>query len=111
MPEEVRQLCRLADIHSKSLLLQIVRQSEPRKMVALIERLQQEGPTRAAARRLARADKTAAPKGRPRHYVFRYQPKEKTFQLALRFGKTQVPRAEVVRALQAVIEDLVREDV
>ena len=79
-------------------------------MVALIERLQQEGPTRAAARRLVRENKTASPKGRPRHYVFRYQPKEKTFHLALRFGKAQVPRAEVVRALQAVIEDLVRED-
>ena len=26
MPEEIRQLCRLADIQSKSLLLQIVRQ-------------------------------------------------------------------------------------
>jgi len=111
MPEEVRQLCRLADINAKSLLLQIVRQSEPKKMVALIERLQQEGPTRAAARRLVREDKSRTPKGRPRHYVFRYQPKEKSFQLALRFGKAQVPREEVVRALQAVIEDLVREDV
>ncbi len=43
MPEDVRQLCRLADIQSKSLLLQIVRQSEPDKMVALLERLQQQG--------------------------------------------------------------------
>ena len=31
MPEDVRELCRLADIHSKSLLLQIVRQSAPRE--------------------------------------------------------------------------------
>jgi hypothetical protein len=31
MPEEVKNLCRLADIHSKSLLLQIVRQGDPRK--------------------------------------------------------------------------------
>jgi ParB family chromosome partitioning protein len=36
MPEEVKNLCRLADIHSKSLLLQIVRQGDPQKMVALI---------------------------------------------------------------------------
>src|SRR5262249_3586273 len=33
MPEDVRRLCRLADIQSKSLLLQIVRQSTPKKMV------------------------------------------------------------------------------
>ena len=38
MPEEVRQLCRLADIQSKSVLLQIVRQGEPEKMVAFVER-------------------------------------------------------------------------
>ena len=35
MPDEVKNLCRLADITSKSLLLEIVRQGDPQKMVAL----------------------------------------------------------------------------
>jgi ParB family transcriptional regulator, chromosome partitioning protein len=111
MPDHVRELCRLADISSKSLLLQIVRQSDPRKMVALVGQLQQEGATRQTARRLAREakPKTAA-KGRPQNYVFRYQPKEKSFSLNLQFRKSQVPREEIVRALQAIIEDLTRED-
>jgi ParB family chromosome partitioning protein len=109
MPEEVRQLCRLADIHGKSLLLQIVRQGDARKMVALIEHLQKEGVTRATARR-ATKDAKRPSRGRPRHYVFRYQPKEKGFALALQFKKAQVPREEIVRALQAIIEDLMRED-
>ena len=39
MPGEVRNLCRLADISSKSLLLQVVRQQTPQKMVAFIEQL------------------------------------------------------------------------
>src|ERR1041385_3092726 len=39
MPDEVRNLCRLADITSKSTLLQIVRQEDPKKMMALVERL------------------------------------------------------------------------
>src|ERR1044071_767576 len=39
MPDDVRNLCRLADITSKSTLLQIVRQSDPKKMMALVERL------------------------------------------------------------------------
>src|SRR4249920_2422953 len=34
IPEEVRNLCRLADISSKSLLLQVVRQNTPEKMTA-----------------------------------------------------------------------------
>src|SRR5438876_8085698 len=36
IPEEVRNLCRLADISSKSLLLQVVRQDTPEKMAALV---------------------------------------------------------------------------
>lgn len=111
MPEEVRQLCRLADICSKSLLLQVVRQSDPKKMVSLIEQLQRDGATRQEARRLARETKgRSAGKGRPRHYVFRYQPREKSFTLSLQFRKSQVDREEVVRALQRVIEDLTREE-
>ena len=39
MPEDVKNLCRLADIHSKSMLLQIVRQNDSEKMVALVEKI------------------------------------------------------------------------
>jgi len=45
MPEMIREQCRRADIHSKSLLLQIVRQSTPEKMAELLARLKQEGGT------------------------------------------------------------------
>ena len=45
IPEEVKNLCRLADIHSKSLLLQVVRQGDPQKMVALVEKISRDdGP-------------------------------------------------------------------
>jgi len=111
MPEDVRELCRLADIHSKSLLLQIVRQSDPKRMTAMIGQLQQEGATRHAARRLAREAKPrVGAKGRPRNYAFRYQPKEKNFSLSLQFRKSHVSREEILRALQAVIEDLAGEE-
>ena len=43
MPEEVRNLCRLADISSKSLLLQVVRQDTPEKMTALVEKIASQG--------------------------------------------------------------------
>ena len=106
MPGEVRQLCRLADINSKSLLLQIVRQSDPQKMAALVARLQREGSTRQIARRVVKEQLKAPSKGRPRNYVFRYAPREKGFALALRFKKSEVPREEIVRALQAVLAEL-----
>ena len=77
-------------------------------MVSFIERLQQEGMTRRDARRIARETKGRA-KSRPKSYVFRYEPPEKAFRLMLQFRKSQVPREELVGALQAVIEDLMKE--
>jgi ParB family chromosome partitioning protein len=109
MPDEVRELCRLADIHSKSLLLQVVRQSDRANMIDFVHRLQQEGGTRQVARRILKQARGKS-RSRPRSYVFRYQPREKTFRIALQFRKPQVDRDEIVRALQSVIEDLMRED-
>src|SRR5688572_29024972 len=43
MPDEIRSLCRLPDISSKSLLLQIVRQETKEKMTALIEKIASQG--------------------------------------------------------------------
>jgi ParB family transcriptional regulator, chromosome partitioning protein len=108
MPEQVRELCRLADIGSKSLLLQIVRQETATKMTTLVEQLQSEGAkSRQHARSLARHARGKG-RGRPRNYVFRFQPAEKTFSLALQFRKSHVPREEVVRALQAILDELTR---
>jgi ParB family chromosome partitioning protein len=112
MPDEVRHVCRLADIHSKSLLLQVVRQGDMQKMIALVQRLQKDGggrATREDARKIAKQGKAKA-KGRPRHYVFRYQPRERSFALSLQFRKSDVPRDEIVKALQSIIEDLLREE-
>ena len=39
-----------------------------------------------------------------------YQPREKSFALALQFRKSDVRRDEIVRALQSIIEDLLREE-
>jgi len=105
MPEEIRNLCRRADIHSKSTLLQIVRQGSAEKMTGLVARLATGSATRADARRLAHP-KTERGRGRPRHFVFRYQPKEKSFALSLQFKKAQVPRDEIIHALESILQRL-----
>jgi len=111
MPDDVREQCRRADIHAKSLLLQIVRQSTPEKMAQMVGRLQNEGGTREQARRIAKESKPkGSGRGRPRHFVFRYQPREKTFNLSLQFRKADVPREDVIRALQGIIDELLKDD-
>jgi len=103
MPEEVRNLCRLADISSKSLLLQIVRQEQPEKMIALIERIASQG---GATRQQVR-DAVAKPKaGRPKNYIFAYRPPTKLFNLKISFAKNKVEKDEIISALEAIIQDL-----
>jgi ParB family chromosome partitioning protein len=104
MPQEVRNLCRLADISSKSLLLQVVRQDTAEKMTALIEKIASGG---ASATRQQLRDAVAKPKaGRPKHYVFAYRPPTKAFNLKISFAKSRASRDEVIDALEAIIRDL-----
>jgi ParB family transcriptional regulator, chromosome partitioning protein len=103
MPEEVKNLCRLADINSKSLLLQVVRQGDPQKMVALIEKISRDG---GATRETVRKE-TAKPKpGRPKAYVFHYKAPTKQFNLSLKFSKARVDKDEVIAALEGIISEL-----
>jgi len=103
MPDEVRTLCRLADISSKSLLLQVVRQDTPAKMTALIEKIASGGATTRQQLREAAAKPQA---GRPKHYVFAFRPPTKQFNLKLSFAKSRVNREEVIDALEQILREL-----
>ncbi|MFB3853631.1 MAG: ParB/RepB/Spo0J family partition protein [Vicinamibacterales bacterium] len=103
MPEEVRHLCRLADISSKSLLLEIVRQSDTSKMIALVEQIAgREAVTREQVRK-----KAAKPtQGRPKAFVFNYRPPTKAFTLHLKFRKSTVDHEEIITALEGILAEL-----
>jgi ParB family chromosome partitioning protein len=103
MPEEVRKLCRLADISSKSTLLQIVRQSDPQKMLALVEKMASQG---AVTRQDVRAETTKPTAGKPRSFVFAFNPPTKTFQLRMSFKKGRVDKSEIIEALESIIKEL-----
>ena len=105
MPDEVRDLCRLADIASKSLLLQIVRQDTPAKMTALVEKIASQGGT---TRQQLRAAAAKPKPGRPKAYVFAFRPPTKAFQLKLSFAKSRVSRDEVIEALESILKELRR---
>lgn len=103
LPPEVRKICRLAGISSRSTLLQIARQGDPQKMLALVERVVQAGgATREQVRRAARGAKAS----RTRPFVFSYRPQAKTFTLRLSFRKKTATREEIIEALEAIIRDL-----
>lgn len=103
MPEEVRNICRLADISSKSTLLQIVRQGDPQKMLALVEKMvTQGGVTRQEVRK-----ETAKPKaGKPKSFTFSFRPPAKNFNLRMSFRKGRVDKSEIIEALENIIKEL-----
>jgi ParB family chromosome partitioning protein len=103
MPAEVRNLCRLADIGSKSTLLQIVRQSDPAKMLALVQRMTSSG---VVTRQEVRAETAKAKIGRSKPFVFAFKAPTKTFQMRMGFRKGRVEKAEIIEALENVIREL-----
>jgi ParB family chromosome partitioning protein len=104
MPEDVRNLCRLADISSKSLLLQVVRQETPQKMTALVEKIASQGS--GATRQKVREETAKAKPGRPKHFVFAFRPPTKLFNLKLSFTKSRVTRDEVIETLEGILREL-----
>lgn len=104
MPDPVKNLCRLADIDSKSLLLQVVRQGDPQKMVALVEQISRDGGmTRQQVRETAPARLQT---GRPKPFTFNYRAPTKAFSVKLSFKKSTVERDEIIEALEAILSEL-----
>jgi lysyl-tRNA synthetase class I len=87
------------------MLLQIVRQDTEDEMHKLIDRISGEGITREEARKHNR------PEGerRARRFVYRFEPEDEAFHFSLSFAKAQVEKEELVKALQSVLERLLRE--
>jgi ParB family transcriptional regulator, chromosome partitioning protein len=103
MPEDVRNLCRLADITSRSTLLQIVRQADAQKMLALVEKIASQG---GATRAEVRKETAKAKSGRPKTFTFNFRPETKAFSLRMNFRKGRVDRSEIIEALEAIIKEL-----
>jgi len=104
IPEQLRRRCVERGITSRSLLLQIARQPDAKKMAETVQRIVKGGLTRDQARNERRQEKAGA--GRPQPFVFNYKPEGESFHLRVQFRKSQVSREELVRTLRAVLDEL-----
>jgi len=101
IPEELRKLCIENSIVSKSLLLQIARQPNEKKMVEMIHRIAAAGLTRDEARRERQDEKNAGP--RPQPFIFNFRPENEAFRLRIQFRKSNVSRGELIDTLRNLI--------
>ncbi len=107
IPAELRKMCVDLGIVSKSVLLQIARQPNEKKMAEAIHRIAQAGLTRDEARSERRDEKNAGP--RPQPFIFNYRPESENFKLRIQFRKSNVSRGELIETLRALIERLEQE--
>ena len=108
IPEALRKLCIESGIVSKSLLLQVARQPNERKMQEAIHRIAQAGLTRDEARRERQEEQNAGP--RPQPFIFNYRPENEAFKLRIQFRKSNVTRSELIESLRHLIEMLEQDE-
>ncbi|MBK6313427.1 MAG: ParB/RepB/Spo0J family partition protein [Blastocatellia bacterium] len=102
LPADVKDLCRRADISSKSLLLQVVRLKDATQQRAFVERIRNQGMTRDEARAARKPEAST----RPRPYEYRFQPVSKEFSIQLRFKRSQVTDSDLAAALRTALGEV-----
>jgi ParB family chromosome partitioning protein len=108
IPEPLRKLCLESGVTTKSMLLQVARQPNERKMVEAIQRIAQAGLTRDEARRERQVEKNVGP--RPQPFIFNFRPENESFRLRIQFRKSNVSRNELIGTLRNLLERLEREE-
>ena len=103
IPERLREECRRADIDARSVLLEIARLDDEKKMEEAIAQVAG-GSTRDDLRQQKRG--IAGEPGKRREFHFVYSPKDGPFRLNIAFHKTRVAKAELIDALRGVLKQL-----
>jgi ParB family transcriptional regulator, chromosome partitioning protein len=104
IPVAVRELCRRADITSKSTLLQVVRQPTIEDMEDFVGKIQAGGLTRDEAR-VIRKEKLGGVK-KAKNFVYKVAGKGKTYNLTITFKKGEVSNSEIRATLEEVLTNL-----
>jgi ParB family chromosome partitioning protein len=100
IPDPVRRLCIEKGVLSKSLLLQVAKQPQEKKMVELVHRFARGGLTREDVRAERRAEQV----GRPKPCVYTFKPLDEQFSLRIQFRKSQISQQELIASLRTVLE-------
>ena len=99
IPPEVRELCRRADISSKSMLLQVVRQPTEDEMKGMVEQIQAGGLTRDEARNVRKGEAK-----REKGFVYKCKAKNQSWSLMIKFRKSQVNKKDIEEALMSALD-------
>ena len=111
-PAAARQAALTLGVTTKSTLVQILKLTgDPKKMIALLEKIATQGLSRDDLRETARAARKTAAQGgasatRPRPYTFKFKSPDRSFSLALSFRRSTVDKGDLISALEDILTDL-----
>lgn len=107
IPAELREEAMALGITSRSTLLEVAKAGEPARMRQLLEKVGQQGLTRDDLRRDTRGTPGRRGKSAKRKpYVFKFRSPDRNFQLNLTFRQSTVERADLVRALEQILDEI-----
>jgi ParB family chromosome partitioning protein len=106
IPQDVREICKQADVNAKSSLLQIVRQPDDDSMMSLARKIASQGLNRNDAREVRRQEMgpRVVPEAKP--YTFKYASPDKDFNLEIKFRASEVSDSDVALVLRAVADEI-----
>lgn len=110
LPVAIREQCRRADVSSKSLLLQIVRQPDEAAMQAFTQKILAQGLTRDGARRERQAGLASPSKASRKPFSFRFVAPGKEFKMVLNFRRHHVEPSEIAATLRHIADELLRNE-
>lgn len=106
IPPRVRETALALGIHTKSILLEILKADSEEEMIEMLEQVSTKGLSRDDLRKRTRSDKTKTGKTRRKPYVFNYRPEDKSFKLSLRFRQAKVSKGELIETLETILDEL-----
>jgi ParB family transcriptional regulator, chromosome partitioning protein len=101
LPDEIKNLCQKANVNSKSMLLQVAKQTDADSMLQFINRVSEQGMNRDEARKAGKKKQS-----RPQPYVFRHQSSSKDYTIEVRFRRSSVSKEELLQVIQKLIAEL-----
>ncbi len=106
IPSAVRETANALGIHTKSLLLEILKAEDEEEMLSLLEEVERRGLSRDDLRRQKRGSKSKSATPRRKPFVYSFKAPDKSFSFALKFRQTSVSRDELINTLENVLADL-----
>jgi ParB family chromosome partitioning protein len=107
LPPRARGVAEALRLTSKSLLLEIARVArDEEELIRLLERAAGEGLTRDDVRQEKRSLQRGREAGRAKPFTFHFKAPDKTFNLSLKFRKTEVDRQDLITALEQILRQI-----